>query len=411
MAQGTAERTMKLDHTAPNVHLTYCTNIHRGETWEDTHATLERYLPEVKRRFAPQQTLGVGLRLSAIAAEALSARPQLDRFKDFLAREGLYVFTINGFPYGPFHGVRVKEEVYQPDWRFPERLAYSNRLADLLVELLPADPSLDGSVSTVPATFRPIGDEPGAIAAIAENLVQHAAHLFHLADRSGRTITLALEPEPMCYLETVEEAAGFFEQQLFSSSAVERFCALTGVNRATAETALRHHLGVCYDVCHAAVEFEDAAESLQRLAKSGISIFKLQLSAALKIARVDMDAVKKLRRFEDGVYLHQVVERRRDGRLVRFLDLAPAFAHAREAEGHEWRVHCHVPIFLDALPELGTTQDFLREILALHRKAPISRHLEVETYTFDVLPQELRSVDVSTAVVRELSWVRDVLAA
>ena len=133
---------MKLHGTEPGVHLTYCTNIHRGETWDDTRATLERHLPQVKRLFAPRQTMGVGLRLSALASEALAAPSELGRFKDFLAREGLYVFTINGFPYGPFHGTRVKEDVYQPDWRFPERLAYSNRLADLLAALLPDDPEL-----------------------------------------------------------------------------------------------------------------------------------------------------------------------------------------------------------------------------------------------------------------------------
>ena len=396
--------------TAADVHLTYCTNIHRGETWDETQAALRRHLPEVKRLAAPQQNMGVGLRLSALASTQLSAPRELDRFKDFLARQGLYVFTINGFPYGPFHGTRVKQDVYQPDWRFPERLAYSNRLADLLVALLPDDPSLEGSVSTVPATFRPIGDEPGAIQTIADNLLQHAAHLSALRQQSGRTVTLALEPEPMCYLETIEEAARFFEEHLFASSAIDRFCALTGLGKSAAEAALRRHLGLCYDVCHAAVEFEDAPQSLQRLARSGIGIFKLQLSAALKVACVDEHTVERLRRFDDGVYLHQVVERRSDGRLVRFLDLAPAFAQAREARGHEWRVHCHVPIFLDALPELGTTQDFLREVLTLHRQTPISRHLEVETYTFEVLPEELRRVDVATAVARELSWVQDVLA-
>ena len=135
--------------------------------------------------FAPRQTMGVGLRLSALASEALAAPRELDRFKDFLAREGLYVFTINGFPYGPFHGTRVKEDVYQPDWRFPERLAYSNRLADLLAALLPDDPELQGSVSTVPATFRPIGEEPGAIQAIADNLLRHAAHLVRLEQQIG----------------------------------------------------------------------------------------------------------------------------------------------------------------------------------------------------------------------------------
>ncbi len=408
MAESTAERAMKI---TSGTHLTYCTNIHRGETWSDTFIGLKRHLPEVKRLFVPNEAMGVGLRLSAIASETLANASELEAFKDFLAREQLYVFTINGFPYGPFHGTRVKEDVYQPDWRFAERLAYSNRLADLLAELLPQDAGITGSVSTVPATFRPIGGEPGAIERIAENLLQHAAHLVRLADRSGRTITLALEPEPMCYLETIEEAARFFEERIFSSAAVRRFADVTKLDVVSAERALRRHLGICYDVCHAAVEFENASESLARLTRSGIGIFKLQLSAALKVPRVDAHTIDQLRRFDDGVYLHQVVERKPDGSLVRFLDLAPAFADIDQAIGNEWRVHCHVPIFMSALPQLDTTQDFLREILALHQRTPISDHLEVETYTFDVLPEELRRVDASTAVARELGWVRDILTA
>lgn len=392
-----------------DTHLTYCTNIHRGETWADTRAALARHLPEVKRSFLPEAELGVGLRLSAIASETLAQDAELQAFKEFLAREQLYVFTINGFPYGPFHGTRVKEDVYQPDWRFSERLAYSNRLADLLAELLPQVAGLNGSVSTVPATFKPIASEPGVIEKIADNLLQHAAHLVRLAERSGRTITLALEPEPMCYLETIDEAARFFENHLFSTAAVRRFADLARLEKGPAENALRRHLGLCYDVCHAAVEFENAPESLARLARAGIGIFKLQLSAALKVARVDARTRAQLERFDDGVYLHQVVERRPDGSLARFLDLAPAFAEIERARGNEWRVHCHVPIFMETLPELGTTQDFLREILALHKRSPISPHLEVETYTFDVLPEELRRVDASTAVARELAWVRDVL--
>jgi hypothetical protein len=408
MAESTAERAMKITSGA---HLTYCTNIHRGETWPDTFVALKRHLPEVKRLFVPNETMGVGLRLSAIASETLANASEFEAFKDFLARERLYVFTINGFPYGPFHGTRVKEDVYQPDWRFAERLAYSNRLADLLAELLPPDTGITGSVSTVPATFRPIGGGPGAIERIAENLLQHAAHLVRLAEGSGRTITLALEPEPMCYLETIEEAARFFEERIFSSAAVRRFADLTRLDLIAAERALRRHLGICYDVCHAAVEFENASESLARLSRAGIGIFKLQLSAALKVPRVDARTIEQLRRFDDGVYLHQVVERKPDGTLVRFLDLAPAFANFDQAVGNEWRVHCHVPIFMSALPELDTTQDFLREILALHQRTPISDHLEVETYTFDVLPEELRRVDASTAVARELGWVRDILTA
>src|SRR5262245_39941973 len=223
-------------------HLTYCTNIHRGETWDETRAALEKHLPAVKAKVAPGSAMGVGLRLSAIAADELSAPEALAQFTDFLARNNLYVFTINGFPFGPFHGTRVKEEVYQPDWRFAERLAYSNRLADLLSHLLPDERGLEGSISTVPATFGPIGRESGVLDAVAENLIRHASHLALLRERTGKTIALALEPEPMCYLETTEGAVQFFESHLYTKSAREKLAALTGFTPAQAEDALRRHL-------------------------------------------------------------------------------------------------------------------------------------------------------------------------
>jgi hypothetical protein len=398
---------MKLGNAAGGAHLTYCTNIHRGETWAETRAALERHLPAVKRRVAPNLQMGVGLRLSNVASETLALEADaLARFKAFLAEHQLYVFTINGFPYGPFHGTRVKEDVYQPDWRFAERLAYSNRLADLLLELLPRDGDIDGSISTVPATFRPIGATANAVAQIQDNLLRHAAHLARLRQRTGRTITLALEPEPMCYLETSDELVAFLQQQIFASAALARFAQLTGYSTAEAEAALRRHVGICYDVCHAAIEFEDPAGSIARLRGAGIGIFKLQLSAALRVPSVDRQTLARLQRFDEGVYLHQVVERRADGALIRYLDLAPAFAEIERAYGSEWRVHCHVPVFMDKLPDLDTTQNFLSEILGLHMRSAISPHLEVETYTFDVLPEELRRVDVATAVARELDWVK-----
>jgi len=392
-----------------NVHLTYCTNIHRGESWSETNDALQ-HLPEVKRQFAPDTRMGVGLRLSARAAEELEQNDALAAFQDFLRTHGLYVFTINGFPYGRFHGTRVKADVYQPDWRFPERLSYSNRLADILVRLLEDESDLDGSISTVPGTFRPVGQEPGVPALLLENLLQHTAHLWRLREETGRSIGVALEPEPMCYLETTAEAAEFFEERFYARAGVTRFAEITRLSRPGAEEALHRHIGVCFDVCHAAVEFEDSAASFARLAQSGIPVLKLQLSAALRIPQVNAQTVERLRRFDDGVYLHQVVEKRGDGRLIRFLDLEDAFAAAKTAMGHEWRVHCHVPVFEDDLPEFGTTQPMLREVLAAHRVAPLSQHLEVETYTFDVLPEELRGEDVTTSVARELAWVKKQLA-
>jgi sugar phosphate isomerase/epimerase len=402
---------MRLTAGPSGAHLTYCTNIHRGETWDETHAALKRHVPEVKAQVSPSTPMGVGLRLSAIAAEELAAPRALGEFQEFLALNGLYVFTINGFPYGPFHGTRVKEDVYQPDWRFAERLTYSNRLADLLAALLPEEPGLDGSVSTVPATFGPIAQETGALERIVEHLIRHASHLALLRERTGKTITLALEPEPMCYLETTEGAVRFFEDQLYLRAPRALFARVTGFNSSQAEESLRRHLGLCFDVCHAAVEFEDPATSFARLSGAGIGIFKLQLSAALRVPEVSSRTRAHIERFDDGVYLHQVVERRADGTLVRFLDLAPAFGAIRAAMGNEWRVHCHVPVFHDTLPELGTTQAVLRGVLALHKRSAVSRHLEVETYTFDVLPEELRDTDVSVAIAREIDWVKRELLA
>jgi sugar phosphate isomerase/epimerase len=401
---------MRLAHRPDLGHLTYCTNIHPGETWPEVAASLERHLPEVKRRVAAGQPFGVGLRLSAIAAAALREPAALEQLKALLATSGCYVFTINGFPYGPFHGRPVKEQVYQPDWRQEARVAYSNQLADLLAGLLPDDPALDGSVSTVPGTFKPLAEAPGAIPDMARNLVRHAAQLVGIRERTGRTIALALEPEPCCFLETIAETVAFFEQHLLGAAAVRQLIELTGLARGDAEAALRRHLGVCYDVCHAAVEFEDPAGSLRALRSAGIGVPKLQLSAALRIAEVGPETPAQLQPFDEPVYLHQVIERRGD-RLRRHLDLPQALATLDEARGAEWRVHFHVPIFLQELKDFSTTQAFLGEILALHRREPISAHLEVETYTWDVLPAPYRQDDVASAIARELTWVIEQLGA
>jgi len=395
--------------TTSSEHLTYCTNIHRGETWPDVRAALRQHLPAVKAKVAPDRPFGVGLRLSAVAAEALRDPAALAELRELLDANDLYLFTINGFPYGPFHGVPVKEEVYQPDWQHDVRLTYTNNLADLLAALLPDQEGLEGSVSTVPGTFKPLAEAPGAVERMAEKMVRHVAHLVQLRARTGRVIALALEPEPYCFLETIEETARFFEDHLFGAAAIGQLVSLSGLNRGDAEAALRRHLGVCYDVCHAAVEYEDPKGGLERLKRSGIRVPKLQLSAALRIAEVDAASLERLRAFDEPVYLHQVVERR-GGELTRYLDLPHAIPAFGGGAPREWRIHFHVPIFLDEFEHFSTTQDFLRDILAIHRDEPISAHLEVETYTWDVLPERARLDDIDTAIARELSWVRDRLS-
>jgi hypothetical protein len=396
---------MRLPGAARLGHLTYCTNIHAGESWPEVLAGLETHLPAIKAAVVPDAPLGVGLRLSAAAAEALAAQPTFEAFRGFLEAGGYYVFTINGFPYGAFHGQPVKEGAYRPDWGDPARLAYTSRLADLLARLLPE--GLTGSVSTVPGTFKPWAEGAGAVDAIVHNLVEHAAHLVALEARGGKRIVLALEPEPRCLLETIAETVEFFETRLFGAAAVHQLATLSGLGTAAAEAALRRHLGVCYDVCHAAVEFEDPRASLAALPAAGIEIAKVQLSSALRIRGLDAAAAQRLRPFDEPVYLHQVVARDGDGRLERFLDLPDALARIEENLGREWRIHFHVPIFLERLEAFSTTQDFLREVLALHRAEPVTEHLEVETYTWDVLPAAQREVPVSAAIARELNWVRE----
>ncbi len=400
---------MKLD-PAEYAHLTYCTNIHPGETWAEVRTNLEKYLPEAKASLTPDADLGVGLRLSAIAARELAKDEARAAFKDFLRAEGLYVFTLNGFPYGEFHGTPVKENVYLPDWRTPERLDYTNRLADILADILPGDDSLDGSVSTVPGGFKAEIRTADDIAAMADNMIRHAAHLVEVRRKTGKTIILTLEPEPCCHLETIDETVAFFRDHLHSTAAATQLAELTDLDTAEAETALHRHLGVCLDLCHAAVEFEDPADAIAKLRNADVRVGKMQISAGLRFSGVDAGTVDLLRPFADEVYLHQTVAAGAEG-LERFVDLPDAFtAQAAGAAHHEWRVHFHVPIFLDDMGAFATTQNFIREVLALHRENPISDHLEVETYTWDVLPEEYRNVDVVSAIVRELQWVRTELA-
>lgn len=398
-------------------HLTYCTNIHPGETWEEVRRNLETFLPQVRAGLGCQGAFGIGLRLSAQASEALDAPGALARFQEFLAANNAYIFTINGFPYGPFHGTRVKEEVYLPDWLDEERLAYTNRLARQLAALLPDDPGLEGSVSTVPGAFktrvRGVEDERR----IASRLLRHAAELHRLRRETGKTITLALEPEPCCHIETVDEAVAFFNTHLFAGPTLEGWAGEMGVPRHEALEIARRHIGLCYDACHMAVEFEEAGTSLRRLRQAGIRICKFQISSALKLRfrRGDGRPQALLGPFAESTYLHQTVARATSG-ITRYTDLPEAMAEeerlARSSPGEpvEWRVHFHVPIFLEEMRHFQTTQGELAELLEHLRRNPVCPYLEVETYTWDVLPPEYRTLALPAAIARELAWVRDRMA-
>jgi sugar phosphate isomerase/epimerase len=390
--------------TPAGAHLTYCTNIHPGEVLGDVEELLRTFVPDVKRRVSPDAPFGVGLRLAARAATELEAPGALERVRSLLGESGLYVFTLNGFPYGAFHGTRVKERVYDPDWRTDERVRYTASLAHALAALLPE--GMDGSISTVPGCFGPPARTPGAPAEMARKLVSVAATLVTIERTTGKRLVLALEPEPACFLETTADAVAFFENELFGAASLAALAEDTGLDVAGAERALRRHVGVCLDACHASVEFERPRDALAALDAAGIAVPKLQLSAGLRVAPADAAALQALRAFEDDVYLHQTVAKERDGSLVRFLDLDEALATAgdpaRAAPFSELRVHFHVPIFEPSLAPFSSTHDDLAELL---RGAPaLPPHLEVETYTFGVLPERYRTLSVTDAIARELEW-------
>lgn len=392
-----------------DAQLTYCTNVHPGETLPAVRAVLQQHVPAVKQALglAPGQSFGLGLRLAAAAADALDDPAELALFKAELEAAGLYCFTLNGFPYGAFHATRVKERVYLPDWQAPERVRYTQVLARVLGELLPL--GVNGSISTVPGCFKPYANGADAQGQMANAMIDVVAMLVDIARSRGRHITLALEPEPECFLETTDDAVTFFERHLLSRAARERLAVAADIEPAEAERALRRHLGVCLDTCHASVEFESPLGAWRKLGAAGIAVPKVQISAGLRLAEATPERLTALQAFSDEVYLHQTVVQCQ-GELSRYVDLPQAFAEAPTA-GAEWRVHFHVPIFLRELGAFESTQDDLIPLLGELATVPDCPHLEVETYTWDVLPEAFHSVSVEQAIARELRFVQDTLAA
>lgn len=357
--------------------ITYCSNIHPGESFNEIFNNLQNHFLSVKQAVCPDKPFPIGLRLSNRAAFEIDEKTSA-QFQGWCQEHHFFIPTINGFPYGPFGSSPLKERVYLPDWRHFERVIYTKRLATLLDSWLP--PSAKGSISTVPIGYRKHID-PAGLRVVKKNLINVLEHLDRLRQKSGKEIILSLEPEPACHLETVEETVEFFEQMAFPEG-------------------LREGLGVCFDCCHQAVGFENPSKSLELLSTAQIKIGKVQISSALRVEDFDRMVLEK---FCDAVYLHQVVIRQKDGRLLRYDDLPEALVHHRSGPGEEWRIHFHVPIFIDQMEGYGTTRFFLEEILPLLDRDIL---LEVETYTWHVLPTELHKETVTQSIIREMKWVR-----
>lgn len=392
-------------------HLTYCTNIHAGESWEDHKKQLIQHLPAVKGLVAPEEKFGVGLRLSAMAAKSLGNKESMDELKAFLYEQNLYVFTLNAFPYGNFHESRVKDNVHQPDWQTQDRLTYTKNSFKILQNLLPE--GLDGGISTSPLSYKPWFNTArkfdDAVEASLINLVDVVVFLYQIREETGVHLHLDIEPEPDGILENTAEFILFYNEWLLKRG-VPILVKSLGLTPQKAEEAIRSHIQLCYDVCHFALVYEEPAASFNQFKAAGIGIGKIQLSAALstKVGVKSQKGLRELHEFEEDVYLHQVITKDPNSLIKSYRDLPEAFTDCPPTFEGEWRVHFHVPLFVEQYGHLTSTQKDVQKTLDLVDENDMKVHLEVETYTWDVLPDPLK-LDIDASIARELNWVKQSL--
>lgn len=378
--------------------LSYCTNVHPGLTVAEVESGLAEFTVPTRERFGD---LAAGLWLARpVVSELLESPAALDSFANHLSESGLACYTLNTFPYGNFHDTRVKENVYIPDWTTQDRYDYTLDCARVLARLMPED--TEGSLSTVPLGFKGFEHPDDFLEQCGRRLIDLAEALAKLRDETERTIRLAIEPEPLCVLETTDETLSFFER-------LRELAA----DRNSLEVA-NEFLGVCYDVCHQSVEFEDVVASIRSLADARVRINKVHITCAIRLEQPaqNEEARTALATFVEPRYLHQTIARLADGTIHRLTDLTENAALTPPsdfASADEWRVHFHVPVNAESLGPLQTTRPDLRRALAAVRDLDYAPHLEVETYTWQVLPGE-KPPSLVDGLTAELEATRGLLA-
>lgn len=388
-------------------HLTYCLNVHAGVTLADVERNIIQHVLPLKERLSPNEPFGVGLRLAGQASTEVLAGDNLSRFKTLLDENGLYVFTMNGFPYGPFHGTAVKASVHTPYWDDPERLGYTKRLIDILAVLLPE--GMDGGISTNPFGYRPlieVTDDTWRM--YVERTVDTAEHLIKVRRHTGKHIHVDIEPEPDGLLGNSRELIKFFETWLIPLG-TDMLADRLQIAPEDAGAALLDHIQICFDTCHSAVSYEEPTDVLAEFERLGIRVGKIQISSALRFDLAESvddrtQQAEALRAFDEPVYLHQVIQRNVDGSLTAWLDLPDALPHIADPEAKEWRIHFHVPVFISEFGEFDSTQESIVKTFNVFKQQPFTSHLEVETYTWDVLPDSLK-LPIEESIEREYRWV------
>lgn len=374
-----------------DVYIAYCTNIHPAESWQETFDALKNHALKVKDILEGESPLlspfPLAPRLSARAAAELLEGENLAEFQHWCNTHHCRVFTINGFPFGAFHNTRVKEQVYRPDWSERSRLDYTLNLFRILAPFIGVGEQ--GSVSSLPGSFKAFAADEKQIFA---HLIECADFIEKLSVSQGCDFHLGLEPEPLGHFENTSETIAFFAR-LFAA--------------APNPEVVRRRIGVNYDTCHFALEYDDCVTSLNALREAGIRISKVHLSAALALDPHDENAINALRAFDEPTYLHQVLLRQSHGEITRFADLPDFFAADaaiwRDAE--EARVHFHIPLDADPRAPLRSTRDHAQHLLAYAQMHPdFCQHYEIETYTWGILPDGMQR-PIEQHLAAEYRWV------
>jgi hypothetical protein len=393
-----------------NAHLTYCTNIHPGESWKEVFQSLQEYCLKIQHELTGKKPFGIGLRLSQKSAAELLKKDRLSSFKNWLDRNNLYVFTMNGFPYGDFHDVVIKDEVHTPDWTTPERLEYTRNLINIMSYLLPE--GMEGGISTSPLSYKLWFENQEQIDQVKSTstsaLINLVVQMIEIKNNQSKSIHIDLEPEPDGMLENTQEVLDYYRQYLFKQGIQELKQSLECTEQ-EAKSHILEHIQLCYDVCHFALAYEQPKEVVDQLLKEGVQIGKIQISAALKCERSENISIQEqqrcLQQFDEPTYLHQAIVQKTNGSLDHYSDLTEGIEAMSAPDFKEIRTHFHVPVFLSNFQVLHSTQEDIIAALKYWNETHYSAHLEVETYTWGVLPDHLQ-IDITNSIVRELEWVQ-----
>ena len=378
----------------------YCTNVHAGVSINMVKSNLMDFAIPVKNSFRPDLAMGIGLWLARDAAADLLASNQVFEFSGWLKEKGLEPFTFNAFPFGDFHQEVVKHKVYEPTWADKQRLDYTLSIAKIQSQLL--DEGSFGSVSTLPLGW-PNDTSKEFMQVCATNLKNCASELERLKEQTGRHIFVCIEPEPGCIFDLSQHIVHFFETYLLNGSETEN------------ERILRH-IGVCHDVCHAAVMGESQLSAIDNYQRHQIHVGKFQISSAIRADFEEKSDDQKeqmlgeLKSFAEDRYLHQTMISQGGNRHFRE-DLPIALEEFGSDPGGVWTIHFHVPLFAERLGTLGTTQNEIADLvsgISVSDRYPI--HFEVETYAWTVLPDSLRPKNLSDGIAKELEYFSKVAA-